>query len=135
LDTVAEPESLKLGRIPALSHVPLYTAVVERCLDDPRLLTAWCIFAVWLPIDRALGTRVSIEEWAQRAQMAPELFVATRLELIQRGLLTPSDTIPHLTLNLESITLTRPHTDELRRRSYMSSPGVRQVGLFERAAP
>lgn len=135
MDTVIEPASLNLGRIPVLSHVPLYAAVVARCLDEPHLLSVWCVFAVWLPIDKALGTCPSTETWARRAHMAPELLVAARQELIQRGLFTSSDTIPHLTLNLESIALTRPHTDELRRRGSIKAQGPVQVGLFEHATP
>jgi len=118
------------GRIPDLSQVPLYASVVFQTLDDPRLIALWCVYAIWLPHDKALGVEADLSMWATRSRLAPETVEALTTTLIERGLLTTRG-IPTWDLQAASWNAMQPFSDALRKRVGLAQLGPVQVPLFQ----
>jgi hypothetical protein len=121
------------GRIPDFSSAPLYATVVMNTRDDPRLLALWCHYAIWNPIDDALGQQPDAATWAERTLLAPAVITMLTKTLIARGLLTAQGDIGWWSLQEASWQAVLPFSNELRRRAGIAPLQATQESLFPTA--
>jgi hypothetical protein len=117
------------GIIPDLSKTNLYATVVLNTRDDPRLLALWCHYAIWHPIDHALG-EVGPEAWAERTGFTPAEITELATTLIDRKLLMSDTSISWWNLQQASWQAVSPYSNELRRREGMAPLSPIQGLLF-----
>lgn len=120
--------------IPDLSTTPLYAAAVMQTRDDPRLLALWCHYALWQPIDTALGQRPDVMTWAERILLTPAEIIQLTSVLVTRGLLTEFEDIPHWGLQEASWQEVSTYSNELRRRAGLTTLQATQEPLFGAAS-